>query len=229
MSYQDYANEEEGFFQKYKLAIGIGVVVLILASVTVAAVMMAGKARPPKPPEMIVIHLQPPPPPPPPPPIKPPPPPPEQKMVMQPPVQKNEVKPKEVAKDLPKPPGPPAPAASGPPSDFGLAGAGGSGGSGDGGGGGSRWGWYAGEVQAAIVDALRRNDKTRGAQLLLKVRIWSDTNGLVTRAELIGTSGDSELDRAIRNDVLTGLHLQEPPPQGMPMPIVMLIREQRPS
>jgi len=84
-------------------------------------------------------------------------------------------------------------------------------------------------VQARIADALRKNSKTRDANVRVKVRIWSDSSGRITHAELSGSSGDSSVDTAIKNEVLTGLQLQEPPPQDMPMPIVMMIREQRPS
>jgi outer membrane biosynthesis protein TonB len=148
-------------------------------------------------------------------------------MVEQPPVLKPENKPKDEPKAPDKPPGPPTPAASGPPSDFGLGGPGGGGGGGYGGGGGSRWGWYAGEVQARIADALRKNDKTRDAKLRVKIRIWSDSTGRITRAELFGSSGDAVVDNTIKNEVLTGLQLQEPPPQDMPMPIVLRVVEER--
>lgn len=80
-----------------------------------------------------------------------------------------------------------------------------------------------------MTDALRQNDKTRDARLKLKVRIWSDANGRITRTELSGSSGDPAVDAAIKNDILTGLQLQEPPPADMPMPIVMQIDEQRPN
>jgi hypothetical protein len=76
---------------------------------------------------------------------------------------------------------------------------------------------------------LRQNSKTRDARLKLRVRIWSDTSGRITRSELSGSSGDASVDTAIQNEVLTGLQLQEPPPADMPMPIVMLIDEQRPN
>jgi len=149
-------------------------------------------------------------------------------MVEQPPVKPQEAKPKE-NKDPAKPPAAPGPVASGPPSDFGLGGGGGGDGSGLGGGGGSKYGWYASEVVSRVTDALRQNSKTRDARLKLRVRIWSDANGRVTRAALSGSTGDSSVDAAIQNEVLTGLQLQEPPPADMPMPIVMLIDEQRPN
>ena len=139
-------------------------------------------------------------------------------------------KPKDMAKSPMKAPGPPGPKASGPPSDFGLGGSGNGNGNGGGDeGGGSRWGWYAGEVQSRVAQALRGNSKTRDAALHVKVRIWSDAGGRITRAELGASTGDTALDDSIKNGVLVGLQLQDPPPTDMPMPIVMMIREQRPN
>jgi protein TonB len=150
-------------------------------------------------------------------------------MVEQPPVLKPENKPKDEPKAPDKPPGPPTPAASGPPSDFGLGGPGGGGGGGGGGTGGSRWGWYAGEVQSRIADALRQNDKTKDARFRIKVRVWVNTSGSITRATLADSSGDATVDQALKNQVLVGLNLPEAPPSDMPMPIVMMINEQRPN
>lgn len=227
----DFPDDDRSFFEKYGIAMVVGVIVLLLASVGVGLYLFKGKIPPPHKPEEIMVKLLPPPlpPPPPPPPPSPPkiPPPPEQKMVEQPKVEKLEPKPE--AK-VDKPPGPPGPKASGPPSDDGIGGSG-SGDNGIGGSGqsGSKYGWYASEVQARIADALRQNDKTRDVSLTIKVRVWSDSSGRIVRAELSGTSGDPTVDTAIKNEVLVGLQLQEPPPQDMPMPIVMMIREQRPS
>ena len=136
-------------------------------------------------------------------------------------------KPKDVVKSPDKPPGPTGPKASGPPSDFGLGGNGGGDGSG-GGGGGSEFGPYASEVIARITDALHRNDKTKDASFHIKVRIWLNGTGSVTRASLANSTGDSSLDNTIKNEALVGLQLA-PPPSDMPMPIVMMINEQRPN
>ncbi len=224
----DPYDDDKSFMEKYGLALGGGVFVLLAILVCLGFYFFHGKIPPPKKPEEIMVKLLPPPPMPPPPP--PPPPkitPPEQKMVEQPKVSKPEPKPE--AK-VDKPPGPPGPKASGPPSDDGIGGAGGGGGNGGiGGGGGSKYGWYASQVQARIADALRQNSKTRDVTLRIKVRIWSDASGRITRAELSGSSGDPNVDKAIKSEVLTGLQLQEPPPSDMPMPIVMMIQEQRPT
>jgi hypothetical protein len=92
----------------------------------------------------------------------------------------------------------------------------------------TRFGWYAGQVQSTVSGALRNNRKTRTAELAINARIWSDQTGRVTRAQLGGSTGDPTLDSAIRDEVLTGLQLREPPPPGMPMPIVLRLSAKRP-
>ncbi len=226
--YDEY--DDEGFFRRNRIAIGMGIAVVILAGLVVSAYFLSGKPSPPRAPQEIVIHLEPPPlPPPPPPPPPKTPPPPQPKLVEQPPVKPQEAKPKPEAR-IDKPPGLPGPKASGPPSDLGIGGAGGEGnGLGGGDGGGSKYGWYAAEVQTRIADALHRNSKTQNAKLQLEVRIWADGSGRITRAELAGSSGDPLVDAAIRNEVLIGLQLPEPPPQDMPMPIIMRVTAHRPA
>jgi protein TonB len=227
----DFNDDEPSFLERYRIIIGVVVVLLIAGAVAFVFSLLSG--QPSKPPEEIAIHLLPPPPTPPPPPPPPPPklpPPPEQKMVEQPPLKPNEVKPKDEPKSPDKPPGPPGPPASGPPSDFGLGGGGGEGnGLGGGGGGGSRFGYYANEVVSKITDAIHNNDKTRDASAHVKVRIWVDGTGRITRAKLAESSDDPSVDAAIENQVLDGLTLPEAPPSDMPMPIVLVLTETRPN
>jgi protein TonB len=54
----------------------------------------------------------------------------------------------------------------------------------------------------------------------LQVRVWPDSGGRITRAQLVGSSGNPAVDQAIKNQVLTGLQLQAPP-ADMPVPIVL--------
>lgn len=104
------------------------------------------------------------------------------------------------------------------------------GGNGKGGSGSnSKWGWYAGQVQSRVVSALRNHRRTRSAALDIKVRMWADSTGRVTRAVLVGSSGDAAVDRAIKDEILTGLQLDQAPPEGMPMPIVMHLAARRPN
>jgi len=235
----DPDEDEPGFFAKFRVPI---IVVGLLAIGIGAYFAFFSKAEKPKKKSapVNVINIMPPPPPPPPtPPPTPPPPQPEQ--------QKVEDKREDFVEEA-KPEEAPAPEEAAPEeaapmgsniqgegdNAFGLRGKGGGGmiggiGTGKGGGGGTKFGWYAGQVQSRIADALRGHKKARSANLKVQVRIWVDSTGRVTRATLAGSSGDPETDRAIREEVLTGLQLQSPPPDGMPMPIVMRITATRPN
>ena len=110
----------------------------------------------------------------------------------------------------------------------GLGGGNSIGGNGSG-GGGSKFGWYAGQIQSKVTQAMQQNPKTQKASLArLEVRIWPDGTGRVTRAELTSPTGDAALDTAIRDQVLTGLQLPEAPPAGMKLPIVLRLAARRP-
>ena len=190
------------------------------------------KAAAPRRENVVIVNVPPPPPPPPPPPIAPPPPPPqEEKMIEQAPVE-NETKPEEAPDE------PPAVdigtniSGDGPPDAFGLSGRSRAG-SGTGTGSGnaqqrSRWGWYASQVQTRIQSAIRNNRVTRAANLRADVKIWADSTGRVVRASIASSTGNAALDAALRDQVLTGLQLSEPPPEGMPMPIVLRVTARRP-
>ncbi len=178
------------------------------------------------------ITLPPPPPPPPPPPKTDPPPEPVVKPRVEEtpqPLQKVEPKPEPPKPAPQQPPAPPAglglPTGPGGPNAFGL-GQGGDGtivgGTGPGGGGGgSRFGGYAGSVQTALQRALQQDERTRRGNWRVTVRIYLGPGGQVTQAQLVGTSGDPARDAAIQR-VLSGLSVQPPPP-GMPLPIVARI------
>lgn len=109
-----------------------------------------------------------------------------------------------------------------------TAGSGGGFGGPGGDGGGSKWGAFAYQVQNRVVGALRNNSHTNKATLKIRVRIWPDASGRVVRAKLDASTGDPKLDAAIQNEVLTGLQLDQPPPAGMPLPIVIRLTGHRP-
>ncbi len=97
-------------------------------------------------------------------------------------------------------------------------------------GSGTRFASYAAQVQARIKEALLQNNKTNTALIVgVLVRIWVDSMGRVTRVQLPVSTANPLLDRAITNEVLTGLQLKEPPPSNMPMPIVVRVTTHRPS
>jgi TonB family protein len=207
---------------------GLGFITVLGVGVFMAIGGAPGAPR--KPPEIVQVRIVPPPPPPTPPP---PPPPPENKpepQMMEQPPEKSPEPMKEAKNDEP-PPGPLGLDAKGdgPPDGFGLTGNPGGRGFLGGGGGGSRWGWYATIIQTQIAAALREHPKTRNAEMRIQVRLWADSSGRVTRAQLVNSTGDAALDAALRSEILVGLMLREPPPNDMPMPIMTRITERKSS
>jgi len=230
-----HEGEDESFFAQHRGK-------LIFASVLVLAVAVyffpkSAPTAPVRKAERIVTISIPPPPPPkvqPPPPPKVQPPPEKEKMEKAAPA---EDKPKEAAKKADNPP--PTALATGIKGDgpgMGLASSGSGIGGGNSiggqtgdGGGGNKWGAYAGQVQSRVADALRNNATTKTAAISdLQVRIWPDASGKITRASLARSTGNSVVDAAIENQVLIGLRLQEPPPAGMKLPIVLRLSARRP-
>jgi protein TonB len=218
--------DERSFLRKYGVMMGV-MAVVVTCVVVVARQFSSNHAAPPRHEEeitMVKLLAPPPPPPPPPPEIQ------EQKMIEQTPVDVNEPKPDNK-------PAPPTPSlgtgikGDGAADGFGLTGSAGNGYFGGGGnhGSGSRWGWYAAEVQTAIQTALGKNSQTRMASFHDEVRVWLDRSGRVTRVKLMTSTGDPAVDQAIKDNVLNGLQLPDPPPAGMPMPIVMRVTALRPN
>jgi len=164
-------------------------------------------------------------PPPPPPPVMTPPPPPPEEQKMEEPMVKEEAPKQEAHKD--EPPLGTGIKGDGAGDSYGLGSGRGNGRIG-GGGDGSKWGWYASQVQSRIQQALQQNRKTRSATMTINVRVWPDSSGRISRAQLAGSTGDASLDNALRDEVLTGLQLQEPPPAGMPAPITLRLSAHRP-
>jgi len=220
-SYDDLETEEnQPFFRRYRLPL---LMVAIFATIAISSIRFVAKSGPgPRKESSLVMVTLPPPPPPPPvqtaPPEKV-----EDQQTFQP-----EEKPEE---EPPKPPDQPPIGTNikgdGSSNGFNLSNNGGNG-FGNGRTNSTRFGWYAGQVQSRVSQALRDNRKTRTAELSVRARIWADPSGRVTRAQLSGSSGDPSLDAAIRDEVLTGLQLAEPPPAGMPMPIVLRLTAKRP-
>jgi periplasmic protein TonB len=96
-------------------------------------------------------------------------------------------------------------------------------------GGGSKWAAYRDMLTAQIEAALQSNKKTRSSALRIEVRLWADALGRISRVQLARSTGDAELDAAIRDEVLGQLTLREPPPKDMPMPILTRITGRRSS
>ncbi|MGI9087058.1 MAG: TonB C-terminal domain-containing protein [Chthoniobacterales bacterium] len=208
------------FLQRYGLMLGAGAF-LILGVGFLASKLTSGEGSVHRAAPMVVVSL-PPPPAPTPPPI-------EQPKIVE---QEQTFVPEDKPVEAPPPDEPPIGTnikGDGSNDSFGLGNKGGNGRLGGNSDRGSRFGAYAGQVQSRIADALRNNRRTRDANLSVKVRIWPDVSGRITRAQLASSSGDPSLDAAIENEVLNGLQLSEPPPAGMPTPILLRLSARRPN
>ncbi len=227
---EDDDDGEPGFFRKYRVLLGVA------GAVAAAAVyVMSGPDRPTAASPMrkvavpINVTVAPPPLPPPPPPPPKVEPPKEDKMEEE-TAAVEEPPPEAAPDDSPPPPGTNN-VGDGKADGFGLGKA--SGGNGAGGGrrvgtAGSKYGYYAGQVQSSVSAALRRHAKTRRATISVTARLWADETGRITRATVSGSTGDPAVDAALRNEVLTGLQLQSPPPAGMKMPINLRLSARAP-
>jgi len=179
----------------------------------------------PAPKNEIKMVTVPPLPPPPPPPPKPEPPKPDE------PKFQKEKTPDEKPPEQPPEPAPISTSIQGnDASGLALGNGGGGGGRGFGGGGhGSKFGYYAGQVKARILDALRNHKKTRSAVMDVQVRVWLDETGRVSKVKLSQSTGNPDVDNAIKNEAMAEISMPEAPPQGMPMPIVMHLSAKRPN
>jgi len=232
MSKYDHSDfsEKRTFMGRFGFAIGglvlVGVVVVVFSQ------MFSGPKGPPPRKQQEMVMIKPPPPPPPTPPPPPPPPheAPKQEMMEQTPVDAEESKPEEAPSD-------PSPnlgtnLVGNGPNEFGMTTNKGGffgGGSNSGRVNRSQFGWYANQVIKSFSEALSSNPRTQAASFNIQVKIWADAVGRVGRAKLVESTGDSSLDTVIRNQILTGFQLKEPPPDGMPMPIVMRLTARRPN
>lgn len=229
MAAPDESEDSPSFLQKHKLKLILSLIVL--GGLAVFFFPQA-KEAPKKKSSISMVNIMPPPP------LPPPPPPPPKEQPPEPETQEEQTfEPEEAAEPEPQSAEPePAPMGTNiqgnGPDAFGLAKGGGGGmigGTGTGKKKGSKFGAYAAQVQSSIAQSLRTHRKTKAAALNLTARIWLDASGRITRATLTGSSGNPDIDAAIRTEILTGLQLQAPPPDGMPMPIVMRLKATRPN
>ena len=168
-----------------------------------------------------VTILQPPPPPPPPP-EQPPPPPPEVKEEK---IEEPKEEPEPEPDQAEQPPGEQlgVDADGGAGSDgFGLVGR--KGGRGLlGGPAGSTILWYGGMVKRGVeeeLQALLADSPARKTSYSVTVNVWVAGDGRISRAELGGGSGKSDVDQSLREALgRLRISLQKPPPEGMPQPL----------
>lgn len=206
-----------------RAAVGIGLVLaVVLVGVVIKELATPGAVKKKRAVQEISL-LKPPPPPPPP---KTPPPPPKVEVQEKMDVPRPDQQPDKPA-DAP-PPGPDLAvdaAGSAGGDGFGLVGKkGGSDLIGGGGGGvGSRFAWYGALIKDRIQETISKEKKLREADFRIMVSVWINASGAVTRAELIDSTGNADLDGALKVALRNLPPLREGAPGDMPQPIKLRI------
>ena len=87
---------------------------------------------------------------------------------------------------------------------------------------GPRFGGYSAVLQAGLRKALCRNEQTRPGSYRFLGRLWISPLGVVSRAELITSTGNDARDGALLS-ALQGAVVGETPPPDMPQPVTLLL------
>jgi secretin/TonB-like protein len=85
-----------------------------------------------------------------------------------------------------------------------------------------RFGGYSAVLQAALRKALCRSEETRPGAYRFLGRLWIGPLGIVSRAELVTSTGDSMRDAALVA-TLQGAVIGEVPPPDLPQPVTLLL------
>lgn len=157
--------------------------------------------------------------------VMPPPPPPKIEEKIE-PEKQEEVKIDEIEEPLPTPDDQPSPGelgmdadGAGPGDGFGLLGRKGGRDLLD----GNPYGYYTGQLQKAIYDALYENEKIRKKHYSVIVSIWVEDSGKIKKIEMQNSSGDKEIDKEIRSTLKSLSAMTESPPDQMPQPVNLRI------
>jgi len=91
------------------------------------------------------------------------------------------------------------------------------------GGSGGNFTAFSASLEQDITRLLTENEDIRKARYNVVFRIWIDSEGRVERSELVGSTGDSELDQALELALSGQPRISRQPPQGMPQPVKLRI------
>lgn len=90
-------------------------------------------------------------------------------------------------------------------------------------GGTNRFAWYGALVKDRIQDAVAKDKKLNGVDYRVNVNVWINPSGMVIRAELLGSTGNAEVDNGLRLALRNLPPLREGAPSDMPQPIKLRI------
>jgi len=123
-----------------------------------------------------------------------------------------------------------------PPGDLGLDAEGAAGGDGfglvgrkggkgllGGGGGGSPFAAYHRQIANEIQNLLSEDDDIMYKEFTATVKAWLDADGSIKQIELVKSTSDPEINKAINRDLRKIKKISEPPPPGFESPVELKI------
>jgi protein TonB len=84
---------------------------------------------------------------------------------------------------------------------------------------GGPFGWYGSLLGADIQDSLVARKRLRQVKYTAVLDLWINRDGRIEKVELVRTSGNRDLDTALRLAVAEVGKVREPPPPEMPQPV----------
>jgi protein TonB len=87
----------------------------------------------------------------------------------------------------------------------------------------AQYAWFTGLVQGQLQEQFQKNDKLRTADYRVVLRVWFAQDGSIERYELVGSSGNPEIDRNLRVAMDDMPRLKQAPPAGMPQPVKLRV------
>ena len=89
-------------------------------------------------------------------------------------------------------------------------------------GGGSnraQFAWFTGQVQTSLQEQLSKNEKLRHADYRAILKVWFADDGSIERYELVGSSGNRDVDQNIKLSLQEMPPLKQAPPHDLPQPV----------
>ncbi len=82
---------------------------------------------------------------------------------------------------------------------------------------------YASAATRALHEFLARDREVKKRDYQVRIDLWLTPAGALQRAELVGSSGDADTDRALRAALDRFPGASSPPPARMPLPMRLLV------
>lgn len=81
------------------------------------------------------------------------------------------------------------------------------------------WGWYGGLIRGYLESIAREDQRLQGQTFVVVVRLWIGKDGRLSRFALAESTGDRQIDQALRELLANAPPMRTPPPAEMPQPV----------